>query len=630
MSAPSTLAQSGISKSAAKKKAKKARAQVINPDIVLGEAGLEQATPTDPTLFDFPPGAYPVDIQYDTGTYYDEADVPPTNGNDPFSLPFPFDYSNLPPPLSQPPYGSAFTQIASSFNITHEDLFSTAAELYKRMGDSNFGSDDPYWSSLSPHVKQFIRQAMPFAGSGTDGNSVPGTNGSSRDMYDFAHKIVNAASQSMGLGQGIAANWMNGRQFPQPGIGEELGFHRHPDVKEEEYDDDEEFDGDEPEYAVPNGEAPKKKNKKKKKKSGVVEPPLAQLPPPAVKQPPRQPVPSQPPLQPALNPPPPPVIPAPLHAPPSSRAAGKQPMTHTPVPTAPARSARAAGKAPAAAAPAHSHNHHNHPPPVKPTTKGKAPANAPPGKIWAQSSAEDRENIRQFWHGLGEAERRDLVQIEKDAVLRKLKEQHRHSCGCAVCGRKKVSIEHEVDQLYDQYLDDLGSYTAEQRAAIIGRQPAPPGAGPFPGSVEVDATGQITKYDHHAPDPKAIPPDDLIGGEESDEYDDEEEYDDDEDLDEDDIGSDEAEAGDDLDEAQLPIQPAARQIRKPPIKPVVPRVDGADDFLSFSSNLATIKGEYPKLILPTAHAELCLVLPQEVSSPSPMTCSKTTGPNFWR
>ncbi len=583
--APSTL-PTGISKSAAKKKAKKAKSQLPG-NVELSHGDILDHSATDPSLFNFPPGAYPVDIQYDTGTYYDEVEVPPTNGNDPFSLPFPFDYSNLPPPLSQPPYGSALTQIASSFNITHEDLFSTAAELYKRMGDSNFGSDDPYWSSLSPHVKQFIRQAMPFAGN-ADGTGA-GVNGSSRDMYDFAHKIVNAASQSMGLGQGVAANLLNGRQYPQPGLGDELGFHRHPDAKEEDYDDEEDYDVDEPGYAAPNGDAPKKKNKKKKKKSGV-EPPVAQLPPPTVKQPPRQPIPPQP-VPPALNPPPPPVTPAPLHPPPSSRAAGKQPMGHTvPPATAPARSARAAGKAPAAAAPAHNHNHHNQPPPVKPAAKGKAPASAPPAKVWAQSSAEDRDNIRQFWHALSEAERRDLVQIEKDAVLRKLKEQHRHSCGCAVCGRKKVSIEHEVDQLYDQYLVDLGSYTADQRAVFIGRQPAPPGAGPFPGSVEVDAMGQITKYDHRAPDPKTIPPDDLIGAEESDEYDDEEYDDEEDDLDDEDVGSDEADAGDDLDETQPP-QPPLRQIRKPPAKAVAPRPDGAEDFLSFSSNLATIKGE---------------------------------------
>jgi hypothetical protein len=65
--------------------------------------------------------------------------------------------------------------------------------------------------------------------------------------------------------------------------------------------------------------------------------------------------------------------------------------------------------------------------------KGKASAN----KIWSTSTTEERERIKEFWLGLGEQERRSLVQIEKDTVLRKMKEQQKHSCSCAVCGRKR-------------------------------------------------------------------------------------------------------------------------------------------------------------------------------------------------
>ena len=42
-----------------------------------------------------------------------------------------------------------------------------------------------------------------------------------------------------------------------------------------------------------------------------------------------------------------------------------------------------------------------------------------------------------FWLGLSEYDRRTLVRIEKEAVLRKMKEQQRHGCSCAVCGRKR-------------------------------------------------------------------------------------------------------------------------------------------------------------------------------------------------
>ena len=124
----------------------------------------------------------------------------------------------------------------------------------------------------------------------------------------------------------------------------------------------------------------------------------------------------------------------------------------------------------------------------------------------------------------------------------------------------------------------------EQRAAANGRRPDPPGAGPFPGSVEVDATGQVTKPDHRAPDPKALAPD--IIDDASDEYDDDE-YDEDDELDEDDGMSDpDAEVMEDIPpEAQPPRQP------KPPPKAIAPAADNANDFLSYGTALSTIKGE---------------------------------------
>lgn len=599
---PSTLPPVGISKSAAKKRAKKAaaaKAQDIpqppsdhahpNPvatalaeiQVDLGQSG--HPHPTDPSLY-HPPGSYPVDFQYEQ--FFDEGDLPLPNSQ--FSLPF-LDY-NLPPFQQN---GNPFAGLSTSVSITNEDLIQTANELYRRMADPKFASDDTYWASLPPHLRQFIREAVPFSPTEAQAN---GSGGRDESIHSLAQRIVSVASQGMGLGQGMGASMLaNGRPFPQPGLGEELGFHRHPDAREEEEFEDDDFDPDEPELATANGDVPKKKNKKKKKKAAVVEPPPAPLPPPAIKQPPppqqqthHQPL-NQHPQQhpnpaprPALNPPPPPAAPAPNQPPPSSRAAGKQPMSNSNAPAnAPQRSARAAGKAPAAAAPPHNHNHPHAP--AKTAAKGKAPANQPPAKIWSQSSAQDRENIRSFWLGLSEAERRDLLQIEKDAVLRKMKEQHRHSCGCAVCGRKKVNIEMELDQLYEQYYDELRSYAAEQRAAANGR-PGPPGAGPFPGSVEVDPSGAVTKFDHRAPD--RSPPEEYADEDSEGYEDEEEEYDDEEELEED-IGSDEADVGDEVDDPP----PLPRQARKPPTtKPVAPRPEGADDFMAFGSSLASIKG----------------------------------------
>jgi len=107
------------------------------------------------------------------------------------------------------------------------------------------------------------------------------------------------------------------------------------------------------------------------------------------------------------------------------------------------RSERAASKAPLGyQAPTTAQNRQSSPPSSntsksRNTTlvnqKGKANAN----KIWSTSTTEERERIKEFWLGLSEEERRDLVKIEKDTVLKKMKEQQKHSCSCAVCGRKR-------------------------------------------------------------------------------------------------------------------------------------------------------------------------------------------------
>jgi hypothetical protein len=57
--------------------------------------------------------------------------------------------------------------------------------------------------------------------------------------------------------------------------------------------------------------------------------------------------------------------------------------------------------------------------------------------IWYRSDAEEKQRIRDFWLGLGEAERRSLVNLEKEAVLRKMKEQQKQTCSCTVCGKKR-------------------------------------------------------------------------------------------------------------------------------------------------------------------------------------------------
>ncbi|RAL15544.1 putative stress response protein Nst1 [Aspergillus homomorphus CBS 101889] len=86
--------------------------------------------------------------------------------------------------------------------------------------------------------------------------------------------------------------------------------------------------------------------------------------------------------------------------------------------------------------------------------------------IWNTTTQEERENIKTFWLELGEEERRQLVKVEKDAVLKKMKEQQKHSCSCTVCGRKRTAIEEELEVLYDAYYEELEQYANNNQGSF--------------------------------------------------------------------------------------------------------------------------------------------------------------------
>ena len=90
-------------------------------------------------------------------------------------------------------------------------------------------------------------------------------------------------------------------------------------------------------------------------------------------------------------------------------------------------------------------------------TDTRTPQQKKRDQIWNDSKNQERENIKQFWLELGEEDRKALVQIEKEAVLRKMKEQ-KSQCNCTVCGRKRMAIEEELEVLYDAYYDELEHY----------------------------------------------------------------------------------------------------------------------------------------------------------------------------
>ncbi|KAK0670253.1 salt tolerance down-regulator-domain-containing protein [Cercophora samala] len=100
-------------------------------------------------------------------------------------------------------------------------------------------------------------------------------------------------------------------------------------------------------------------------------------------------------------------------------------------------------------------NHVDHRPPPTAHTNGRGMSKE---KIWNTSSQEERERIKEFWLGLDEVQRKNLVKVEKDAVLKKMKEQQKQTCSCSVCGRKRTAIEEELEGLYDAYYEELEHY----------------------------------------------------------------------------------------------------------------------------------------------------------------------------
>ncbi|KAI0125462.1 hypothetical protein BJ170DRAFT_596718 [Xylariales sp. AK1849] len=164
-------------------------------------------------------------------------------------------------------------------------------------------------------------------------------------------------------------------------------------------------------------------------------------------------------------------------------------------------------------------------------------------KIWNTSSQEERERIKQFWLGLGEDERKSLVKVEKDAVLKKMKEQQKHTCSCSVCGRKRTAIEEELEGLYDAYYEELESFANHPHNHPHG----PPMLG------NPRRLGQMTglhppralpsNYSHHHPSRGRI-----VEHVDNDDDDDDEDEDEDEDDEDDDVDDDEYSDEEDLDE----------------------------------------------------------------------------------
>ncbi|KAL2683162.1 hypothetical protein Neosp_007629 [[Neocosmospora] mangrovei] len=120
-------------------------------------------------------------------------------------------------------------------------------------------------------------------------------------------------------------------------------------------------------------------------------------------------------------------------------------------------------------------------------------------KIWSTSNQEERERIKEFWLGLGEDERKSLVKVEKDAVLKKMKEQQKHTCSCTVCGRKRNAIEEELEGLYDAYYLELEQFANQGEAPTMLPTPRdfslrPPRGLPSNYSNQPPSRGRIVEH----------------------------------------------------------------------------------------------------------------------------------------
>lgn len=146
-------------------------------------------------------------------------------------------------------------------------------------------------------------------------------------------------------------------------------------------------------------------------------------------------------------------------------------------------------------------------------------------RIWNTSTAEERERIKEFWLSLGEEDRRSLVKVEKEAVLRKMKEQQRHSCSCTVCGRKRTAIEEELEVLYDAYYEELEQYANHQQVSYEDGTPMinPPRLYPHPMARPPPLLPQMTHRRSSRSRIQEIGEDDDAGDEED--YSDEDEDD---------------------------------------------------------------------------------------------------------
>lgn len=398
----------------------------------------------------------------------DSDDLPPLEDvdSDPPSIPLPAR------PASRTSHAVPVAPPANFVNPPHphahstpSDLLSTASDLYRQIEaaaasalsthpsfaasfpppppGTGAATDEAYWTSLPQHLRQFIRSALPLAagltappGPGGVGVGVGVTGVNGQPLPPLTHDQLSSAAAQ--LAQVVQSNWgqLGLGPIPAAGAGAQnrtgsatisLGSFPVTMPTREQMEaaigsmgglgelgiggEEEQFELTEDEDSKEGGQETKKKNKKKKKKAAAAA--AAAAPPP---------------------PPPPAPIPAPR--PPVARL--NPPKTPPPPPRAPITQTNGKQPAPPQQQQQQQKDYPKAPPPGAYPHTPPAPPPAPTPSIAPKAGpSSERERIRDFWLGLEEGERRALVKVEKEAVLRKMKEQQRSGCSCAVCGRKR-------------------------------------------------------------------------------------------------------------------------------------------------------------------------------------------------
>ncbi|CAO3622688.1 unnamed protein product [Mucor hiemalis] len=221
--------------------------------------------------------------------------------------------------------------------------------------------------------------------------------------------------------------------------------------------------------------------------------------------------------------------------------------------------------------------------------------------FWSSTNnTEERQKIWEFWLQLGEDERRSLVKVEKEAVLRKMKEQQKHSCNCSVCGKKRTAIEDELEVLYDAYYEELEQYANHQQQTRGSANPLHAGYLPSeamydPGYDDTDPLDEDDEDEDEDEDDEEDLDDDVDEVDSDEEEDEDDEEDDEEDEDDEDDEDDDFDDADDDDEiiTRPPIATYAERsrfeemthIRHTPLSRASPN----GDHFSFGNSL-TVKG----------------------------------------